>query len=65
MGHGLIGSSDRESNFVSKYFPLFQNTNEDHSWPKTMYTDQGHQISEKLWDETLEELKFAGVKEKL
>ncbi|KAF1952102.1 NAD(P)-binding protein [Byssothecium circinans] len=35
------------------------------SWPKTMYTDQGHKMSEKLWDETLEELKFAGVKEKL
>jgi hypothetical protein len=30
-----------------------------------MYTDQGRQMSEKLWDETLEELKFAGVKEKL
>jgi hypothetical protein len=30
-----------------------------------MYTDQGHQLSERLWDETLEELKFAGVKEKL
>jgi hypothetical protein len=30
-----------------------------------MYTDQGHQVSERLWDETLEELNFAGVKEKL
>jgi hypothetical protein len=30
-----------------------------------MYTDQGHQMSEKLWDETLEELDFAGVKGKL
>ena len=28
-----------------------------------MYTDQGHQMSERLWDETLEELKFAGVKD--
>ncbi|KAF1834212.1 NAD(P)-binding protein [Decorospora gaudefroyi] len=34
-------------------------------WPKTMYTDQGRKMSEKLWDETLEELKFAGVKGKL
>jgi hypothetical protein len=30
-----------------------------------MYTDQGHQMRERLWDETLEELKFAGVKGKL
>jgi hypothetical protein len=30
-----------------------------------MYTDQGLQMRERLWDETLEELKFAGVKEKL
>jgi hypothetical protein len=30
-----------------------------------MYTDHGHRMSEKLWGETLEELKFAGVKEKL
>jgi hypothetical protein len=30
-----------------------------------MYTDQGHQLCDRLWDETLEELKFAGVKEKL
>ncbi|KAF1970988.1 NAD(P)-binding protein [Bimuria novae-zelandiae CBS 107.79] len=35
------------------------------AWPKTMYTDEGHQMGERLWDETLEELKFAGVKEKL
>jgi hypothetical protein len=35
------------------------------SWPKTMYTEQGHQMRERLWDETLEELKFAGVKERL
>jgi hypothetical protein len=41
------------------------NANQNHSWPKTMYTDQGHQMSEKLWDETLEELDFAGVKGKL
>jgi len=30
-----------------------------------MYTEQGHRMGEKLWEETLEELKFAGVKEKL
>jgi hypothetical protein len=30
-----------------------------------MYTEQGHQMSERLWNETLEELKFAGVREKL
>jgi hypothetical protein len=30
-----------------------------------MYTDQGRKMSERLWDETLEELKFAGVAEKL
>jgi hypothetical protein len=30
-----------------------------------MYTDQGHHMGERLWDETLEELNFAGVKEKL
>jgi hypothetical protein len=30
-----------------------------------MYTDQGQQLCDRLWDETLEELKFAGVKEKL
>ncbi|KAF2654129.1 NAD(P)-binding protein [Lophiostoma macrostomum CBS 122681] len=35
------------------------------AWPKTMYTQQGQQLSERLWDETLEELKFAGVREKL
>ncbi|KAF2869148.1 hypothetical protein BDV95DRAFT_596807 [Massariosphaeria phaeospora] len=35
------------------------------AWPKTMYTDKGRQMGERLWDETLEELKFAGVKEKL
>jgi hypothetical protein len=28
-----------------------------------MYTDHGHQIGERLWHETLEELEFAGVKE--
>ncbi|KAH5139448.1 hypothetical protein HBI56_226380 [Parastagonospora nodorum] len=35
------------------------------AWPKTMYTDQGQQMGERLWNETLEELKFASVKEKL
>ncbi|KAF2445319.1 NAD(P)-binding protein [Karstenula rhodostoma CBS 690.94] len=35
------------------------------AWPKTMYTDQGHHMGERLWDETLEELKFARVEEKL
>jgi hypothetical protein len=35
------------------------------SWPKTMYTEQGRQMGERLWDETLEELKFAGVRERL
>jgi hypothetical protein len=30
-----------------------------------MYTDQGQQMLERLWDETLEELEFASVKEKL
>jgi hypothetical protein len=30
-----------------------------------MYTDQGQQMGERLWNETLEELKFASVKEKL
>jgi hypothetical protein len=30
-----------------------------------MYTDQGHQMRERLWDETLEELKFAGVEDTL
>ncbi|KAL5113211.1 hypothetical protein ACEQ8H_008918 [Pleosporales sp. CAS-2024a] len=34
-------------------------------WPKFMYTEQGRQMSEKLWSETLEELRFAAVKEKL
>ncbi|KAF2823614.1 NAD(P)-binding protein [Ophiobolus disseminans] len=35
------------------------------AWPKAMYTDKGHQMGERLWDETIEELKFAGVKEYL
>jgi hypothetical protein len=30
-----------------------------------MYTEQGRQMGERLWDETLEELKFAGVRERL
>jgi hypothetical protein len=30
-----------------------------------MYTEQGQQMRERLWDETLEELRFAGVKDKL
>jgi hypothetical protein len=64
MGHGLIGSSERESDFVPKYCPL-PNADHNHSWPKTMYTEQGRQMRERLWEETLEELKFAGVKEKL
>jgi hypothetical protein len=39
------------------------NINQSFSWPKTMYTDHGHQIGQRLWHETLEELEFAGVKE--
>jgi hypothetical protein len=40
-------------------------TDQNYSWPKFMYTDQGRRLSERLWDETLEELKFAGVTERL
>jgi len=29
-----------------------------------MYTEEGRQMGDRLWDETLEELKFAGVREK-
>ncbi|KAK7750016.1 hypothetical protein SLS62_008008 [Diatrype stigma] len=35
------------------------------AWPKTMYTDTGRRIGDKLWDETLKELEFAGVRERL
>jgi hypothetical protein len=41
------------------------NADQHHSWPKMMYTDHGQRMSERLWAETLEELKFAGVKETL
>jgi hypothetical protein len=30
-----------------------------------MYSDQGRRISDKLWKETMEELRFAGVYEAL
>lgn len=30
-----------------------------------MYTDTGRRIGDKLWDETLKELEFAGVGEAL
>jgi hypothetical protein len=30
-----------------------------------MYTEQGQQMRERLWKETLEELNFAGVNGKL
>ena len=26
-----------------------------------MYSDRGHHLSDKLWDETMEEFHFAGV----
>jgi hypothetical protein len=48
---------------VSSTIPF--DTNLAYSWPKTMYTNQGRQMGERLWEETLEELRFAGVKEKL
>ncbi|ETS81723.1 hypothetical protein PFICI_06725 [Pestalotiopsis fici W106-1] len=31
------------------------------AWPTIMYSEKGRRLSEKLWDETLEELKFAKV----
>lgn len=30
-----------------------------------MYTDEGRRISDKLWEETLQELRFAGVEDVL
>jgi hypothetical protein len=30
-----------------------------------MYTDHGKRMGQKLWDETLEELRFAGITEEL
>jgi hypothetical protein len=63
-GHGLTGSSEREFDYGSPTVNC-HNADHNHSWPKMMYTDQGHQLCDRLWDETLEELKFAGVKEKL
>jgi len=35
------------------------------SWPVMMYTDYGRRMSDKLWNETMEELRFAGVNEVL
>ncbi|KAJ9150678.1 NAD(P)-binding protein [Pleurostoma richardsiae] len=31
------------------------------AWPVIMYTDHGRRLSDKLWKETMEELRFAGV----
>jgi hypothetical protein len=32
-------------------------------YPKICYTPEGQEAREKLWDETMEELKFAGASE--
>lgn len=64
MVHGLIGLSERKSDFIPDIAYCF-NADENHSWPKTMYMDEGRQMGERLWNETLDELKFAEVQEKL
>jgi hypothetical protein len=61
MDRGRIGSSERESDFVPHTADC-PDANLDRSWPQTMYTGEGHQMRERLWDETLDELEFAGVK---
>jgi hypothetical protein len=32
-------------------------------FPKLMYTEEGKKCMERLWNETMEELKFANVKD--
>lgn len=34
-------------------------------FPKLMYTDEGRKATERLWNETMVELDFAGVKQRL
>ena len=36
-----------------------------YGWPVMMYSDLGRRMSDKLWNETMEELRFAGVYEVL
>ncbi|KAK3301891.1 uncharacterized protein B0T15DRAFT_563572 [Chaetomium strumarium] len=67
---GLIGrqAADASRVYLHSSLVLGEESHESwtgwiiRAWPKTMYTDQGHQLGEWLWDETLEELKFASVK---
>ncbi|KAK8064040.1 hypothetical protein PG996_008692 [Apiospora saccharicola] len=35
------------------------------AWPPMMYTEEGHRLGDRLWDETMEELSFAKVEELL
>ncbi|KAK8100422.1 NAD(P)-binding protein [Apiospora kogelbergensis] len=34
-------------------------------WPPTMYTEEGRRLGERLWDETMAELRFAEIEELL
>lgn len=62
MGRGLTGLSERMYDPICRHW---LDVDCFYSWPKAMYTEQGREQGEKLWAGTLEELKFAGVGEKL
>lgn len=60
------GLSDRKSSRLSRML-LDQRLDIDllYRWPPMMYTEEGRRLGERLWDETMAELRFAEIEELL
>ena len=59
----VIGRSNREYSLVPCAFVVgkYAHANYGTRYPKIWYTAEGRELSKRAWEETMEELNFAGA----